>query len=72
MTVTAMEVNHLKAMRERAQNSYEQACSTLVETPEDPHALNKVRWHAQNLRDARSQYAKALQAMGRVPAGDFA
>ena len=66
MTVTVMEVDHLLAVRERAESSYASACRTLVATPEDPHALNRVRWHAQGLRDAQAQYAQAVQAIGRA------
>lgn len=60
------EVDHLLAVRERAESAYAMACRTLVATPEDPHALNTVRWHAQNLRDAQAQYARALQGVGRA------
>jgi hypothetical protein len=63
-TVTATEVDHLRAMRERAESAYAQACRALVAQPEDPHLLNMVRWHAQSLHGAQAQYGKALAALG--------
>ncbi len=65
-TVTATEVDHLLAMRERAESAYAQACRALVANPDNPRAMAMVQSAAANLSEAQAQYGQALAALGGV------
>lgn len=59
-TITATEMEHLLAVRDRAESSYAQLCRMLVAQPHDVHALAQVQQAAVELGAAQAQYAMAL------------